>query len=178
MDNDYMVPQIKKLLKNFVFDEFDIKFDVELINFYHLDDLYKITVYLDPEVVCMSGDRYNPKSDDFLYKLEDNIEGALKYVGLDESTNVSIKYKFLNEKEFSKKLYNMFMEVLPKIYKEDNTLPKLIGAVAHQRGSMNEFVLNLNFHETYNSNPNYQEQMYDLIHHFLPTFSDVYIKFD
>ena len=43
---------------------------------------YLLTVYLDPEVMCMSGDKYNPDSDSFL----DNV-GANKLAFSSTTTN-------------------------------------------------------------------------------------------
>lgn len=172
MKGTNIIPHLTKLLKNFIFKDFDLEFYITLSKFD--GDIYYITIYLDPEVMCMSGDEYIPESNNFLYKLEENIYGVLPYVGLSDY-NVMVKYRFLNEKEFSNKLRGMIQGILPELYNRIEDLPKLIGIEVGQRFDMAEFKISFKFEEV----PKMRKlsKFYEYIGELLPTFDDVYMDF-
>lgn len=175
MKETNIIPHLTKLLKNFIFKDFDLEFNITYSKFG--DDIYYITIYLDPEVMCMSGDKYIPESNIFLYELDKNIYGVLPYVGLTED-NVMVKFKFLNEKEFSNKLRGMIQGILPELfnrfyYIED--LPKLISIEVGQRFDMSEFKVSVKFKELLKMGK--LNKLYEYIGELLPTFDDVYMDF-
>lgn len=172
MKETNIIPHLTKLLKNFIFKDFDLEFYITLSKFE--GDIYYITIYLDPEVMCMSGDKYIPESNNFLYKLEENIYGVLPYVGLSDD-NVMVKYKFLNEKEFSNKLRGMIQGILPELYNRIEDLPKLISIDVSQRWVSYEFEMNFKFEEA----PKMRKlsKFHEYIGELLPTFNDVYMDF-
>jgi hypothetical protein len=173
MNDSHIIPHLTKLLKNLIFKDFDLDFTIEFMTDY-LGETYVLRITLDPEVMCMSGDKYNPDATQFLYDLEDNIHRVLPYVGLDDS-NLIVKFQYINEDNFSDKLLGMINKVLPKIYNRIDDLPKLVGMEIHQRGDMPEFTAGFRFDER----PTMTQinKMYDDIHDLLPTFEDVYINF-
>jgi len=173
MEKNYILPHLTKLLKSLVFNEFDIDFDVKLGSDEY-GEKFNILVNLDPEVVCMSGDKYNPNISDFLYRLEDNIDKILPYINLEES-RVKLIYKFMNEVEFSKKLRGMLMDALPKIYNRVE-LPKLIDADIRQHGTTYEFQIKFYFETPMDTETAIITR--DVIEEYLPTFEDIYLSFN
>lgn len=173
MKETIIIPHLTKLLKNFIFKDFDLEFNITYSKFD--DNLYYITVYLDPEVMCMSGDKYIPESNIFLYELEENIHGVLPYVGLSVD-NVMVKFKFLNEKEFSNKLRGMINGILPTLYNRIEDLPKLLSIEVGQRFDMAEFKVSFKFEEVPKMGK--ISKLYEYIDELLPTFDDVYMNFD
>lgn len=172
MKETIIIPHLTKLLKNFIFKDFDLDSKITFSKFD--DNLYYITVYLDPEVMCMSGDKYIPESNIFLYELEENIHGVLPYVGLSVD-NVMVKFKFLNEKEFSNKLRGMIQGILPDLYNRIEDLPKLISIEVGQRFDMAEFKVSFKFEEVPKMGK--ISKLYEYIGELLPTFDDVYMDF-
>ena len=172
MKETIIIPHLTKLLKNFIFKDFDLDSKITFSKFD--DNLYYITVYLDPEVMCMSGDKYIPESNIFLYELEENIHGVLPYVGLSVD-NVMVKFKFLNEKEFSNKLRGMIQGILPDLYNRIEDLPKLISIEVGQRFDMAEFKVSFKFEEVPKMGK--ISKLYYYIDELLPTFDDVYMNF-
>jgi len=173
MKKNYILPHLAKLLKSLVFNEFDIDFNVKLGSDEY-GEKFNILVNLDPEVVCMSGDKYNPDITDFLYHLEDNIDKILPYINLEES-RVKVIYKFMNEVEFSKKLRGMLMGVLPKIYNRIEDLPKLKDMDIRQHNGTYEFRIKFYF-DTPLSRDLYMD-IREIIDEYLPTLDDVYMDF-
>jgi hypothetical protein len=173
MEKNYILPHLAKLLKSLVFNEFDFDFDVKLSSDEY-GEKFNILVNLDPEVVCMSGDKYNPDITDFLYHLEDNIDKILPYIGLEES-RVRITYKFINEVEFSNKLRGMLMDALPKIYNRVE-LPKFLDADIRQHGTTYEFQIKFYFETPMDTETAIITR--DIIEEYLPTFEDIYLSFN
>jgi hypothetical protein len=173
MTDSHIIPHLTKLLKNLIFKNFDLEFNITVKEDYY-GEMYILTITLDPEVMCMSGDDYNPESTQFLYDLEDNIFRVLPYVGLDES-NLIVKFEYINEQEFSNKLVGMVNGILPKLYNRIDGLPKLVNLETSQRGDMSEFRIGFQFNEV----PKIGQinKLYDNIHDLLPTFEDVYMDF-
>ena len=173
MEKNYILPHLTKLLKSLVFNEFDIDFDVKLGSDEY-GEKFNIILNLDPEVVCMSGDKYNPDITDFLYHLEDNIDKILPYINLEES-RVKVIYKFMNEVEFSKKLRGMLMKALPKIYNRVE-LPKFLDADIRQHGTTYEFQIKFYFETPMDTETAIITR--DVIEEYLPTFEDIYLSFN
>lgn len=173
MKDSHIIPHLTKLLKNLIFKDFDLDFNIKVKEDTY-GEMYVLTITLDPEVMCMSGDDYNPESTQFLYDLEDTIHRVLPYVGLDDS-NLLLKFQYINEDEFSNKLLGMINEILPELYNRIDDLPELGGAEIHQRGDMSEFRIGFQFVER----PTMTQinKLYDNIHDLLPTFEDVYMDF-
>lgn len=167
-----MIPQITKLLKNFIFNDFDLDFNISISPNRHSN--YLLTVYLDPEVMCMSGDKYIPEANNFLYGLGENIDEVLPYIGLTDE-DLILQYKFLNEEEFSNKLRGMINGILPTLYNRIEGLPKLLSIDVSQRWVSYEFEMNFKFDETPKMGK--LNKLYEYIHELLPTFSDVYMDF-
>jgi hypothetical protein len=172
MKKTNMIPQITKLLKNFIFNDFDLDFNISISPNIHSN--YLLTVYLDPEVMCMSGDKYNPDSKTFLYELGENIDEKLPYIGLTDG-DLILQYKFLNKEEFSNKLRGMINGILPTLYNRIEGLPKLRSINVGQRWVHYEFEMNFKFYETPKINK--ISKLYDYIHELLPTLDDVYMDF-
>ena len=173
MEKKHILPHLAKLLKSLVFNEFDIDFNVKWGSDEY-GEKFNILVNLDPEVACMAGDNYNPDITDFLYHLEDNIDKILPYIGLEES-RVRITYKFINEVEFSNKLRNMLMGVLPKIYNRIEDLPKLKNMDIRQHNSTYEFRIKFYFDTPLSIGLNMDIR--EIIDEYLPTLDDVYMDF-
>lgn len=174
MEKKHILPHFTKLLKSLVFNKFDIDFNVKWGSDKY-GDKFNILVNLDPEVVCMSGDKYNPDTTDFLYHLEDNIDKILPYIGLEES-RVRITYKFINEVEFSNKLRGMLMDTLPKIYNRIEDLPKLKDMDIRQHNGTYEFEIKLYFETRMDTETVIIAR--DIIEEYLPTFDDIYLSFN
>ena len=181
MKETNIIPHLTKLLKNFIFKEFDLEFKITHkpdLYYYSRGDYsfgdYLITIYLDPEVMCMSGDKYIPESNIFLYELEENIHGVLPYVGLSDD-NVMVKFKFLNEKEFSNKLSGMINRITPELYNRIEGLPKLVSIKVGQRFDMAEFKISFKFEEVPKMGK--ISKLYEYIGELLPTLDDVYMDF-
>jgi hypothetical protein len=172
MKKTNMIPQITKLLKNFIFNDFDLDFNISISPNRHSN--YLLTVYLDPEVMCMSGDKYIPEANNFLYGLGENIDEVLPYIGLTDE-DLILQYKFLNEEEFSNKLRGMINGILPTLYNRIEGLPKLLSIDVSQRWVSYEFEMNFKFDETPKMGK--LNKLYEYIHELLPTFSDVYMDF-
>ena len=174
MKETNMIPQITKLLKNFIFNDFDLDFTITFNPEREPLNNYILTVYLDPEVWCMSGDKYNPDSDTFLFRLGENIDEVLPYIGLTDE-DIILQFKFLNEKEFSNKLRGMINGILPTLYNRIEDLPKLLSIDVRQRWVNYEFEMNLIFDE----HPKMDKisKLYEYIDELLPTFEDVYLDF-
>ena len=174
MKETNMIPQITKLLKNFIFNEFDLDFTITFNPEREPLNNYILTVYLDPEVWCMSGDKYNPDSNTFLFRLGENIDEVLPYIGLTDE-DIILQFKFLNEKEFSNKLRGMINGILPTLYNRIEDLPKLLSIDVGQRWVNYEFEMNLIFDE----HPKMDKisKLYEYIDELLPTFEDVYLDF-
>ena len=167
-----MIPQITKLLKNFIFNDFDLDFNISISPNSHSN--YLLTIYLDPEVMCMSGDEYNPDANKFLYGLENDIFDVLPYVGLTDR-DLILQFKFLKKEEFSNKLRGMINGILPTLYNRIEGLPKLHSINVGQRWEHYEFEMNFKFEGL----PKIDKirKLYDYIHELLPTFEDVYMDF-
>ena len=175
MKENRVIPHLTKLLKNLIFKDFDLDFklthkDNEL---YPRGDYY-LTIYLDPEVTCMSGDKYNPELNKFLYDVEENIHDVLPYVGLTDS-DFMVSFVYLNEEEFSNKLKGMFNGILPTLYNRIEDLPKFVSANVGQHGQSTEFEVNFKFEKT--PRMGQIQRLYEYIHELLPTFDDVYMDF-
>jgi hypothetical protein len=178
MKESNIIPHLTKLLKNLIFKDFDLEFKIvpeSILSYNDTYDDYLITIYLDPELMCMSGDKYIPEANNFLYELEDNIHSVLPYVGLADS-NVIVKFKFLNEKEFSNKLRGMINRITPELYNRIEDLPKLSRIKVGQRGDMAEFKASFKFDE-YPKMGIDIIKLYEYIGELLPTFDDVYMDF-
>ena len=173
MKDSHIIPHLTKLLQNLIFKDFDLNFNIKLKEDTY-GEMYVLMITLNPEVMCMSGDDYNPEATQFLYDLEDNIHRVLPYVGLDES-NLMLKFQYINEDNFSKKLLGMVNEILPEIYNRINDLPELVEVNIHQRGDMAEFTAGFRFEEM--PKMNHINKLYDNLHDLLPTFEDVYMDF-
>ena len=167
-----MIPQITKLLKNFIFNDFDLDFNISISP--NRQSQYLLTVYLDPEVMCMSGDKYIPEANNFLYGLEENIDEVLPYIGLTDEELI-LQFKFLNEEEFSNKLRGMINGIIPTLYNRIENLPKLHSINVGQRWEHYEFEMNFKFEGL----PKIDKisKLYEYIHELLPTFDDVYMDF-
>ena len=173
MSESHIIPHLTKLLKSLIFKDFDLDFNITSKEDYY-GESYVLTITLDPEVMCMSGDKYNPESTPFLYDLEDSIHRVLPYVGLDES-NLIVKFQHINEREFSDKLVGMVNVVLPKLYDRIEGLPKLVNMQKGQRGDAAEFRIGFQFAEV--PRMGQISKLYDNIHDLIPTFDDVYMDF-
>jgi hypothetical protein len=175
MKENRVIPHLTKLLNNLIFKDFNLDFklthkDNEL--FLHGD--YLLILYIDPEVMNMSGNEYNPDSNKFLYDVEENIHDVLPYVGL-TNLDVMIKFKFINEKEFSNKLSGMINGILPTLYNRIDDLPKLHNIEVGQRQDMAEFKVSFKFDGMLKMSQ--ISGMYENINELLPTFDDVYMDF-
>ena len=177
MKESNIIPHLTKLLKNLIFKDFDLEFKIvpeSILSYNDTYDDYLITIYLDPEIMCMSGDKYIPEANNFLYELEDNIHSVLPYVGLTDSY-VIVKFKFLNEKEFSNKLSGMINRITPELYNRIEDLPKLTKIKVGQRGDMAEFKASFKFDKYPKMGK--ISKLYEYIGELLPTFDDVYMDF-
>ena len=173
MTDSHIIPHLTKLLKNLIFKNFDLEFNITVKEDYY-DEMYVLTITLDPEVMCMSGDKYNPDSNTFLFRLGENIDEVLPYIGLTDE-DIILQFKFLNEKEFSNKLRGMINGILPTLYNRIEDLPKLLSIDVGQRWVNYEFEMNLIFDE----HPKMDKisKLYEYIDELLPTFEDVYLDF-
>jgi len=175
MNENRIIPHLTKLLKNLIFKDFDLDFKLthkENELYPHGD--YFLTIYLDPEVMCMSGDEYNPDANKFLYDVEENIFDVLPYVGLTD-LDVMVLFVYLNEKEFSNKLSGMINGILPTLYNRIDDLPKFNNIKTGQHGERAEFKISFKFDQA--PKMGQIQRLYENIHELLPTFDDVYMDF-
>ena len=173
LNENRTIPHLTELLKSLVFKDFDLDFKLTHKGLFGYNT-YFLKIYLDPEVMCMSGDKYDSDAIDFLNNVEENIYGVLPYVGLTDS-ELMLEFEFLNDKEFSNKLVGMVNGIFPTLYDRIEDLPKLVNMKSNQNGGKPEFKISFRF-----DNPPKMGQiqrMYEYIHELLPTFEDVYMDF-
>jgi len=173
LNENRTIPHLTELLKSLVFKDFDLDFKLTHKGLFGYNS-YFLKIYLDPEVMCMSGDMYDSDAIDFLDNVEENIHGVLPYVGLSDS-ELMLEFEFLNDKEFSNKLVGMVNGIFPTLYDRIEDLPKLVNMKSNQNGGKPEFKISFRF----DNRPKMGQiqRMYEYIHELLPTFEDVYLDF-
>lgn len=173
LNENRTIPHLTELLKSLVFKDFDLDFKLTHKGLFGYNT-YFLKIYLDPEVMCMSGDMYDSDAIDFLDNVEENIHGVLPYVGLSDS-ELMLEFEFLNDKEFSNKLVGMVNGIFPTLYDRIEDLPKLVNVKSNQNGGKPEFKISFRF----DNHPKMGQiqRMYEYIHELLPTFEDVYLDF-
>ena len=179
MEEQYLIPQIKKLLSTLIFNKVGIEFDVENApdEQYLIKYKYILTIKIDPETAMMAGDNYNPEITDLLYDIDNTINNALRYIGLDNG-DVKIYYEIIKDEKFLKRIRKLFVNVLPSIYEKYPFLPKMTGIHIHPRSKdLPEIELLMDFERGFT---NYSDDMklYSEIRDKLPMFDDIYITYN
>jgi hypothetical protein len=185
MEENHKILMLKKLLSTLLFDKYDIDFEV----FDMTKDGYSyppeyimlgITVKLDPEKVTMAGNDYDSNVANLLFTFDDKIGKLLPYIGLNGG-DVQINYKFINEEEFSNKIKQKVLNVLPSIYDKIPELPKIKSIRVHPRSkSMPEFEMIIEFDEHdygFMETTNIASNLFHELHSLLPELGDVYVDF-
>ena len=185
MEENHKILMLKKLLSTLLFDKYDIDFEV----FDMTKDGYSyppeyimlgITVKLDPEKVIMAGDNYDSSIGNILFTFNNKINNMLSYIGLNAG-NVRITYEFINDEEFSDKIKQKVLNVLPLIYDKIPNLPKINIIRVHPRSkSMPEFEIIIEFDERgsgFMDTKNIEGNLIHELHGLLPELGDVYVDF-
>ena len=185
MEENHKILMLKKLLSTLLFDKYDIDFEV----FDMTKDGYSyppeyimlgITVKLDPEKVTMAGNNYDSNVANILFTFNNKINNLLPYINLN-SNNVRITYEFVNDKEFSDKIKQKVLNVLPLVYDKIPNLPKINIIRVHPRSkSMPEFELIIEFDERgsgFIETKNMESNVIHHLHSLLPELGDVYVEF-
>jgi hypothetical protein len=192
MEENHKILMLKKLLSTLLFDKYDIDFEV----FDMTKDGYSyppeyimlgITVKLDPEKVIMAGDNYDSSIGNILFTFNNKINNMLSYIGLNAG-NVRITYEFVNDEEFSDKIKQKVLNVLPSIYDKIPDLPKINKIFVHPKSkSMPHFEIiiefdvdgdNASYYNEYSlETKNIEYEVSDELHRSLPELNDVYINF-
>ena len=185
MEENHKILMLKKLLSTLLFDKYDIDFEV----FDMTKDGYSyppeyimlgITVKLDPEKVTMAGNNYDSNVANILFTFNNKINNLLPYINLN-SNNVRITYEFVNDKEFSDKIKQKVLNVLPLIYDKIPNLPKINIIRVHPRSkSMPEFEIIIEFDERgsgFMDTKNIEGNLIHELHGLLPELGDVYVDF-
>lgn len=190
MKENYKILMLKKLLSSLLFDKYDIDFDIwDAPKEYIYGPKYGLTVKLDPEKVIMAGNEYNPSIGNLLFTFDDRINSLLSYVSMDVD-DLQIQYEFINSEEFSDKLKQKVLKVLPLIYDEIPNLPKIKSIRVHPRSkSMPEFEVSLefdfdrhndasydNYGNSFITTSNMDMKVFDSLHTLLPEFGDIYFQ--
>lgn len=178
MEEQYLIPQIKKLLSTLIFNKVGIEFDVEkTFEGQFIQAKYILTIKINPETAMMAGDNYNPEMTDLLYNMEDIINNVLRYIGLDNG-DVKIEYEIIKDEKFLKRIRKLFVNVLPSIYEKYPFLPKMTGIHIHPRSKdLPEIELLMDFERGFT---NYSDDMklYSEIRDKLPMFDDIYVTYN
>jgi hypothetical protein len=178
MEEQYLIPQIKKLLSTLIFNKVGIEFDVEkTFEGQFIQAKYILTIKINPETAMMAGDNYNPEMTDLLYNMEDIINNVLRYIGLDNG-DVEIEYEIIKDEKFLKRIRKLFVNVLPSIYEKYPFLPKMTSIHIHPRSKdLPEIELLMDFERGFT---NYSDDMklYSEIRDKLPMFDDIYITYN
>ena len=137
----------------------------------------------------MAGNEYNPSIGNLLFTFDDRINSLLSYVSMDVD-DLQIQYEFINSEEFSDKLKQKVLKVLPLIYDEIPNLPKIKSIRVHPRSkSMPEFEVSLefdfdrhndasydNYGNSFITTSNMDMKVFDSLHTLLPEFGDIYFQ--
>ena len=178
MEEQYLIPQLKKLLSTLIFNKVGIEFDVEKApEGQFKQSKYILNINIDPETAMMVGDNYNPEITDLLYDIDNTINNALRYIGLDNG-DVKIYYEIIKDEKFLKRIRKLFVNVLPSIYEKYPFLPKMTGIHIHPRSKdLPEIELLMDFERGFT---NYSDDMklYSEIRDKLPMFDDIYITYN
>ena len=178
MEEQYLIPQLKKLLSTLIFNKVGVEFDVENApEGQFIQSKYILTIKIDPETAMMAGNNYNPEMTDLLYNMEDIVNNVLRYIGLDNS-DVIIEYKFINDEKFLKRIRKLFVNALPSIYEKYPFLPKINSIYIHPRSKgLPEIELLMDFESEFLK---YSDDMklYSEIRDKLPMFDDIYITYN
>ena len=178
MEEQYLIPQLKKLLSTLIFNKVGIEFDVENApDERYIKYKYILTIKINPETAMMAGDNYNPEMTDLLYNMEDIINNVLRYIGLDNG-DVEIEYEIIKDEKFLKRIRKLFVNVLPSIYEKYPFLPKMTSIHIHPRSKdLPEIELLMDFERGFT---NYSDDMklYSEIRDKLPMFDDIYITYN
>jgi len=191
MKENYKILMLKKLLSSLLFDKYDIDFDIWDMpqHGYLYGAEYGLTVKLDPEKVTMAGNDYNRSVGNLLFTFDERIRYILSYVSMDVD-DLQIEYEFINSEEFSDKLKQKVLKVLPLIYDEIPNLPKIKSIRVHPRSkSMPEFEVSLDFdfdrHNTasydkygnsFITTSNINMKVFDALHTLLPELGDIHVQ--
>ena len=180
MEENHKILMLKKLLSTLLFDKYNIDFDVWNIPNDSYVQKYGITIKLNPEKVTMAGNDYDSNVANLLFTFDDKIGKLLPYIGLNGG-DVQINYKFINEEEFSDKLKQKVLNVLPSIYEKIPELPKIKNIRVHPRSkSMPEFEMIIEFDEHdygFMETTNIASNLIHELHSLLPELGDVYVDF-
>jgi len=178
MEEQYLIPQLKKLLSTLIFNKVGIEFDVENVpDEQFIKYKYILIIKIDPETAMMSGDNYNPEITDLLYNIDDVVYNALRYIGMDEG-DVKIEYEIIKDEKFLKRIRKLFVNVLPSIYEKYPFLPKMTAIHIHPRSKdLPEIELLMDFEQGFT---NYSDDMklYSEIRDKLPMFDDIYVTYN
>lgn len=187
MEENRKILMLKKILSTLLFDKYDIDFDV----FDMTKDGYSyppeyimlgITVKLDPEKVTMAGNNYDSNVANILFTFNNKINNLLPYINLN-SNNVRITYEFVNDKEFSDKIKQKVLNVLPLVYDKIPNLPKINIIRVHPRSKLMpefKFEINIEFDEhdySFMETKNIESNLIHELHSLLPELGDVYVDF-
>ena len=173
---------IKKLLSKLLFDKYDIDFDVWDMPYdsYSSSPKYGLTIKLDPEKVTMMGNEYDSSIGNILFTFNHKVNSLLSYIGLYDY-DFRIYYEFINNEEFSNKIKQKVLNVLPSIYDKIPDLPKINKISVHPRSkSIPDFEMIIEFDEHYNSfmvTKNIEGNLIHELHSLLPELGDVYVDF-
>jgi hypothetical protein len=111
------------------------------------------------------------------YKLIAKKGSAVNYL----FDKIQINYKFINEEEFSNKIKQKVLNVLPSIYDKIPELPKIKSIRVHPRSkSMPEFEMIIEFDEHdygFMETTNIASNLFHELHSLLPELGDVYVDF-
>jgi hypothetical protein len=182
MEENHKILMLKKLLSTLLFDKYNIDFDVwDMPNDgYSYVPKYGITIKLDPEKVTMAGNNYDYSVANILFTFDNKINNLLSYIGLNDG-DVQINYEFINNEEFSNKIKQKVLNVLPSIYNKIPNLPKINKIFVHPRSkSIPDFEMIIEFDEHYNSfmeTKNIEGNLIHELHSLLPELGDVYVDF-
>jgi hypothetical protein len=185
MEENHKILMLKKILSTLLFDKYDIDFDVWDMtkDGYGYPPEYimlGITIKLDPEKVTMAGNNYDSNVANILFTFNNKINNLLPYINLN-SNNVRITYEFVNDEEFSDKIKQKVLNVLPSIYDKIPDLPKINKIFVHPRSkSIPDFEMIIEFDEHYNSfmvTKNIEGNLIHELHSLLPELGDIYVDF-
>ena len=178
MEEQYLIPQLKKLLSTLIFNKVGIEFDVENVpDEQFIKYKYILTIKINPETAMMAGDNYNPEITDLLYNIDDVVYNALRYVGMDKG-DVKIEYEIIKDEKFLKRIRKLFVNILPSIYEKYPFLPKMTAIHIHPRSKdLPEIELLMDFERGF-TNPAHDMKLYSEIRDKLPMFDDIYVTYN
>jgi len=182
MEENHKILMIKKLLSKLLFDKYDIDFDVWDMPYdsYSSSPKYGLTIKLDPEKVTMMGNEYDSSIGNILFTFNHKVNSLLSYIGLYDY-DFRIYYEFINNEEFSNKIKQKVLNVLPSIYNKIPNLPKINKIFVHPRSkSIPDFEMIIEFDEHYNSfmeTKNIEGNLIHELHSLLPELGDIYVDF-